>query len=416
MGGSIAGDYHRLRELGKAVAEIAADPANVRNERIWTAVNDGVPGCPAVLARDYPMYAIDYGDELAPRCADPFLRSIESSLLLAIYEWRRMRCHRVVEDVVYCPVAYVDRRYGIWQSSPYTEGFRTAVAFGRQIGSIADLGKIKDAEVTYDEAETDRRLGMLREAFAGVLRVKLHGVEHFNFAPWDELMQWMGIERGMADFHDDPGLMHAAMARYVEVSVQRARICEGLGILSSNNRNVAVSAGGYGYTSRLPRPTEGGIGARLIDNWGDGRDQILTAVSPEMQREFAFGHEGEWAGLFGLSYYGCCEDMGGKVGLARESLPRLRKVTAVAFAKDLEGIMEACGKDLAVSYKPNPNYLATSPWPRDLMRAELVGACGMARRHGCAMEILMKTIITLDGDPSRLWDWCAMAVDVAENY
>jgi len=78
-------------------------------------------------------------------------------------------------------------------------------------------------------------------------------------------------------------------------------------------------------------------------------------------------------------------------------------------------MMEQLGKNIVVSYKPNPTYLSTTPWPKDLMKAELVKTCILARKYGCNLEILMKTLISLDNDPARLWEWCEMAAKIAAN-
>jgi len=132
-----------------------------------------------------------------------------------------------------------------------------------------------------------------------------------------------------------------------------------------------------------------------------------------MSAEFAFGPERRWAGLFGLFCYGCCEDLSRKVAEARR-LPRLRKLS-VSPCADPERAMEAMGGNIVVSFKPDPTHLAVTPWRRDLARAEIEKACRLARKYGCHLEILMKTLITLAGDPSRLWEWCDMAVRIADD-
>jgi len=406
-------DVARLRALAEQMRECAADPANERHKRLWTAVNDRHMIVPTVIARDYPAYLIDYKDELRLLCEDPLLRGAEWQLLTALYEWRHMRGHRVVEDVIYCPVVYSDRRYGIQQSHHYKPPYTDSVHFERQIDNEDDIQKILDAEITCNESETLRKLSRLQEVFDGLLRVKLQGVDHFDFRPWDDLMMWMGIEEGMYDLAVRPEFMHKAVQRYVDVSVQRARRCEALGILSSNNRNSLIAAAGYGYTDHLPPPTESGIGAKLADVWGDGRDQIFTSVSPAMTKEFAFEPAKPWYDLFGLNCYGCCEDLGRKVAES-QTMPRLRKLSVSPFA-DLETAMEAMGGEVVVSFKPDPSHLAVTPWRKDRMRTELETACRLARKYGCHMEILMKTLITLDNDPSRLWEWCDLATNIAEG-
>ena len=78
--------------------------------------------------------------------------------------------------------------------------------------------------------------------------------------------------------------------------------------------------------------------------------------------------------------------------------------------------MEEMGKDIVVSFKPNPTYLSTTPPRTDLAKEEIIKACKLARKYNCSMEILMKTLITLENDPARLWDWCKMATEIAADY
>ena len=149
--------------------------------------------------------------------------------------------------------------------------------------------------------------------------------------------------------------------------------------------------------------------------WGDGRDQIFTSVSPEMTMEFAFAYEKPWTDLFGMNCYGCCEDMSKKIKEVKH-LTRLRKLSIAPVAyPNIEAIMEEMGGEIVVSYKPNPCYLAVTPWRKDLMKAELLKVCGLARKYKCSLEILMKTLISLDNDPPRLWEWCEMAAEIAAD-
>ena len=74
------------------------------------------------------------------------------------------------------------------------------------------------------------------------------------------------------------------------------------------------------------------------------------------------------------------------------------------------------GTDMVVSFKPNSNYLATDNAEYGLLRDELVKVCGLARKYDCNVEILMKTIITLRGEPQRLWKWCDIAMEVVADY
>ena len=39
----------------------------------------------------------------------------------------------------------------------------------------------------------------------------------------------------------------------------------------------------------------------------------------------------------------------------------------------------------------------------------------LARKYNCTVEILLKTIINLRGDPTRMWRWFEIADEVLRN-
>ena len=417
-------DVARLRELGKQLAEIAADPLQEQHRAIWTAVNDGKMTKPAILARDYPIHLINIDNELTPCCEDEFLASVEAEMLVRIHEWQHLRCHRVVEPYINCQADVRDTGLGLEASSPgsddiltvESEAVSSAKHFERILNGEEDLEKLRNPEVIYDEKSTQRRLEVMNEIFAGILDVKLHGVDYFQYVPWDDLLSWMGIEEGMYDFVLNPEFMHKAIKRYTDAFIHRAKQYEALGLLSSNNTNYTIGSGGYGYTSLLPRPTASGVGAKLKDVWGFAADQIMTSVSPEMSEEFAFANEKPYADLFGQIYYGCCERLDHKLDEIAGVFSNLRKMSVSPYA-DVEQAMEKMsGGDVIVSFKANSNHLAVNPPEYGLLRAELENVCRLAKEYGCNVEILMKTIITLRGEPQRLWKWCDIAMEVLENY
>jgi len=413
-------DFKRLRELAKQVREITELPIQKEKIKLWTAVNDRKMIRPTVLIRDYPIYMLQYNDELVPTIEDEFLRKLENDLLLRIYEWRHMQVDRVIDPVVKCPVVVEDTGYGIEASTKdvgdfmYGEEYKTAKRFIRQISTEEDLDKIKMPVVTYDKETTMKNFNLMQEIFDGILEVQLSGISFFHCVLWDDLLSWMGIQEGMYDFILNPEFMHKAADRYMKACISRAKQYESLGLVSSNNGNVLVGQGGLGYTSDLPAPTKSGIGGRLCDNWGDGADQIFTSVSPGMTREFAIDHEVEWANLFGLMYYGCCDRLDHKISELK-AFKNLRKVSMSPYAH-LEAGMEELGSEFVVSFKPNSNYLAAPTWDRELSRKELIKVCELARKYNSNVEIIMKTLISVQGEPQRLWEWCDMAMEIVENY
>ena len=414
-------DRARLRELGTKIAETAFLPEQERNRALWRSINDLKPTRPLIHVRDCPLYMLEFEDELTPVIQDAFLRSIEQSLLLQIYEWNHLRCDRVIEPHIECPVVFSDTGFGIDGDkqaviAAHKDQFRSSIHYEQRIFSVDDVEKIKTPTVTYDEEATMQRLELLTEIFDGILPVKLFGRSQFNCTPLDDIMTWTGIDQGMLFLGLEPEIMHRAAQRYIEAQIARIKQYEALGILSSNNAFKNVGNNCIGYTSLLPEPPQSGVGAKIHDIWGESCDQIMTCVSPEMSEEFSFAYEAKWAEQFPLYSYGCCEKLDNKLSPLMRYFPNLRKLSCSPYS-NFESIVEQTENKSVVSFKPNSNYLALGSKPdMDYLEKEIKEACRLAEKYGANIVINMKTLITLQSEPWRLWKWCDMAKEVVEAH
>ncbi|MEI9480034.1 MAG: hypothetical protein WCO26_26150, partial [Deltaproteobacteria bacterium] len=142
-------DISRLKELGEKIREIAELPVQENNKKLWTSVNDLHMIRPVIHVRDYPLYLMEYEDELTTTIEDEFLKKIELNMLVQLYEWKHLRCDRVVEPTVKCPVVYTDSGFGLAASEgtagSFFEGgeYNQAKHFETQIACEEDLKKIK---------------------------------------------------------------------------------------------------------------------------------------------------------------------------------------------------------------------------------------------------------------------------------
>lgn len=414
-------DINRLRFLASQIRDIAELDIQSNNKELWRAVNDQQMIRPTVLVRDCPVCLLQDGtDELTPIIEDPIWRRVEHEMLLTIYEWNHLRGDTVVEPWINCPIVVKDEGIGYpsvanpmkWMSDK--NQLSNARHFDRVLFNEEDLLKIKASRIEYDEARTMDNFSKMKEMFAGILDVKLMGKQDFKFWMWDDLMSWLSIEEGMLQLVSNPEFLHKAAKCYVEAAIDRAKQYEQLGLVSSNNSNVLVGMGGYGYCSNLPKPTDSGIGSRLQDIWGTCTDQLFTSVSPAMTEEFAFSYESQWSALYPQIYYGCCERLDNK-SAELKSLKGLKKVSVSPFSK-LDAAMEKFGPDYIISFKADSIFLTETPWNKEALKKELKDVCALAKKYHCHVEIIMKTILTLGGDPQRLWEWCDMAKEIVENY
>jgi hypothetical protein len=414
-------EIKRLRELGKKVAGIAALPGQEHNKKLWTAVNDLKAVRPVVYVRDYPLYLLQYKDELVTTIEDPFLKSVEQTLLTSMYEWNHLRVDRVIEPHIECPVVFTDSGFGVEGFKGMATGnvekeyYDRSQHFDPVLFDMDDLDKIKIPEVNYDAETTLKHLNLLKEIFDGILPVKLFGRSNFHCTTLDDVMTWTGIDEGMYHLALKPDFMHAVIDRYIDAQIARIKKYEALGILSSNNNSKNIGNNCIGFTSHLPPPTKTGIGAKISDIWGENADQILTGVSPEMTQEFAFDHEKKWARMFPLHSYGCCERLDHKLDLLLASFPNLRKVSCSPFS-NLEAMMERLGSGCVISFKPNSVYLSGERADFDYLRKEFINVCELVKKYRVNLVFNMKTLINLNNEPQRLWQWCDMAMELIQAH
>ena len=115
---------------------------------------------------------------------------------------------------------------------------------------------------------------------------------------------------------------------------------------------------------------------------------------------------------WGLTYYGCCEPLDGKMELMRR-IPNLRKLSVSPWCRS-ERAVDEIGGDYVISRKPNPAVLATDTWNPARARREIRDFLDLARGRG-HIELIMKDISTVRYEPQRLWEWARIAMEEAER-
>lgn len=409
-------DIEIIQGLAHQIREISELPIQAEKRRMWTRLNALQPERPMVFINEQPWHELMEDEpELACVCTDEFARGVEFALRRTLYTWRRMQADTVIDGIYYVPYVIHDSGYGI-------EGLRTDSGGGSYgqgscdylpiMKTEADIERIQMPVITPDWEATERDYVRTCELIGDALPVEKRGVTHMWSAPWDVLVQWWGIEEMMVDMVDRPDFVNAGVSRMVDALIARLDQYEEHGLLSNGCYNHRVGSGGLGITDQLPQPDYTGGPARPIDQWGTSTGQIFSEVSPAMHDEFCLQHEMRWLERFGLNCYGCCEPLHNKMGILK-NVPRLRRISMSQWI-DIEKGAAELGNNYVFSFKPNPAVFAWDTWQPDAARAELVNM--LERTRGCVVEIVMKDITTCRHDPHRIWEWCKLAVEVAEEW
>ena len=405
-------DRSILRRLADKQAAVASLPVHKEKILEWKRLNSNGIGRPLVWINEIPWHEMDVNGELELQTTDPFCQEAEKTLRQTLYQWNHLPADMVVEAKFYSPLVIHDTGFGISEDSEIliTDQRSDIVSreFHSQIESEKDLEKIKYPVVFHDEEASERNFQFLMEAFGDILPIEKVGIVHSWFSPWDELIQWWGVQKALMDLALRPALVHQAMERLINAYLSRLQQWKDLNLLSMTEGNYRVGSGGLGYTDELPQPEFNSKQVRTIDQWGCGAAQIFSDVSPKMHEEFALQYEKRWMEHFGLNYYGCCDALHNKIDILKK-IPNLRKISVSPWA-NVDKMIEASDGKYVLSYKPNPAIFAVDQWDPDEPLKNLREV--LEKMKDCAVEVIMKDISTVRYQPQRLWEWSRRTMDL----
>jgi len=405
-----------LKRLGGEIAAVAALPVHREKAGLWRKLNDLESARPMVWINEIPWHEMDVDGELSLRTTHPWARELETRLRRTLYQWRHMPGDMVVSEHLECPLAVHSTDFGIHEEVEVARTDEASDIYSRhfqvQIREPEDLEKIRLPRVTHDERTTTVSFAAMQDLFRDIIPVKKVGQTHIWFTPWDYLIRWWGREEAMIDLVERPDMVNAAVQRMVDAWMTELDQFVEQKLLSLDCNNTRIGSGGYGYTWELPGARYDPAHVKPENMWGCSNAQIFSDVSPDMHWEFALRHDLRWLERWGLTYYGCCEPLDGKIHLLRR-IRNLRKISVSPW-NDFGKVVDGIRGDYVFSFKPSPAIFAEETWNPDRARAYLQGVLNQARGV-CHVEIIMKDISTVRYRPQNLWDWARIAMEVAQE-
>jgi hypothetical protein len=409
-------DKSILRSLAEKVAAIAALPVHKEKAELWTQLNDLRNPRPLVWINEICWHEMNVNDELTLRCENELARMAEDQMRKQIYQWNHLPADMLIEPIFYAHTFINDTGFEIKleeETIVQAQGDISSHGYKPVITDENDIEKIKNPVLSLDTEKNEKYLDMLNEAFGDVLEIKPYGIPTQWFSPWDQLVQWWGVQEAMMDLVMRPEMVHAAMERLTNAYLERLRQWQELNVLTFHNGNYRVGSGGPGCTSELPGSNYDPAHVLPQNQWGCAVAQIFGSVSPDMHEEFGLKYERRWTENFGLVYYGCCEPLHDKFEILKRNMPNLRKISCSPWCK-VEKLCEQVQNDYVVSLKPNPAIFARDNW--NIEEAERDLRASLEQSRGCNVEVIAKDLSTMRGEPQRLWEWSAMALRVCSEY
>lgn len=391
-----------MSDLIAQVRDLAALPVQQERQRLWQGANslqtkDRTLRPPIFVA--IGNFAGDYeGGFLpspTPQCEDATLHALEMSLRFTLFRHAFIPDDQPVgpPEVVITKIIRGWDDWGMqWKISerPVEGG---AWHYAPVVQTPADLDRFRTPNLVYDDAATQVQSAQMQERVGDLLPVRIgdwwmptiHLIGHWCL--------YRGLDQVMLDMYDEPEFLHAGMRIMADITRETLQQAEAMGVLPFSNGLVHA-------TADLPQADDILRPVRLCDCMGWAESQELTGVSPAMHEEFALQYEQPLMELFGLSSYGCCEDLTHKIDMLRQ-VKNLRQIGVTPWA-DVRKCVEQIGTDYSISWRPNPAHLAgdfDEAFIRQYLRSNLESL------RGTAFHIFLKDIHSCGGHPERLTRW-----------
>jgi hypothetical protein len=346
-------------------------------------------------------------------CEDPFFREHERNLRILLFH------HTLGDDHIFEPwivqkAAVTTHPKGLWgveegHIQPESEG--GAWKFDPPIRRWEDAALLCVPEHRIDEPATERNRQRLEEAMGDILEVALDRGPAFLSINADisyHLAQLLGLEKMMVSMIEDPERLHGLLAFMRDGILKVHRKAESRGDFSLLNHDNQVMS----YSEELESPQANGGPRKRNALWAFCAAQEFALVSPSMHEEFLLQYQRPIIEEFGLSAYGCCEDLTEKIPLLRR-ITNLRRI-AVTPSANIRRCAEKIGDDYVISWRPNPALMVCCGFDEDRIRDTVLDA--LRAFKGCYVDICLKDVETVEGHPERLTRWVQIVRDTAERF
>nr|HPN84445.1 hypothetical protein [Victivallales bacterium] len=302
-------DASILRDLAKRYAEIAAKPCQKTRKDLWRKNNSFKGEKPLIYIRSFAFREMpDY----KCLCEDKELQGYERILRNRIF-WNSFNDDSIFEPWLNVEAVHECMGWGLKGVKHQTE---EAGAY-KEDYPIKDLDDVKKMRMPWhkiDEKATAEKAAKIRDIVGDILTINIDRAPYYRMWTGDlscTLGHLRGIENIMMDMMDNSEWLHSLvkfLADGVMKTNDEAEAAGDWGLSASQNQAMP-------YAEEVDDPAANVNGIKRKQIWGYMASQEFTCVSPDMHEEFLLQYQLPIISKFGLSAYGCCEDLTNKIDM-----------------------------------------------------------------------------------------------------
>lgn len=399
-------DLTILRDLARRYLDVCSRPEQNQRRDWWRRHNSLKTVRPPIYVRAFAWREMPQAQCV---CEDGFLRQYEDFFRRHLF-WHSLGDDSIFEPWVTVGAVHLRRGWGVAGTRNFSDEPGGSYKMDYPLKQLDDIEKLRVPRHAIDEAATARRVDLLTAALGDIIAINVDRGPAYRMWSGDistALGHLRGIEHFMLDMSDNPAWLHR-LVKFLSDGVLKAQ-------------TEAEAAGDWGlcahqnqampYAEELDDPAANRNGIARNRLWAFMAAQEFTGVSPAMHEEFLLQYQLPILRQFGLAAYGCCEDLTRKIGMLRK-IPNLRRIAVSPFA-DVARCAEQIGRDYVLSYRPSPSDMVGYGFNPERVRAILrrdLTAC-----RDCCVDITLKDVETVNGDPDRVRRWVAVARGVIDE-
>lgn len=403
-----------IREFARKYVELAHSPAQEEKRRLWRGLNSFRFRRPLIYVRAIPYY--EFFDFSVIKSEDPLLRSIEAELATSVLFRQKLNDDFIFEPWVKVRARFTQPGKDRW-GVPCALGEKTmahgAAAFVPPVKTEEDLENVKPLKCEVDEKATAETLAKVKDAIGDIIDV-VPDRQGIFCGMWvrdisTDLAKIRGLEQIMWDVLDRPEWLHRLVGRMRDAILADIDASEKAGNFRRyNNENQAMP-----YCEELAVPDASGEGRKTKELWNFMASQEFTGIGPELYDEFMLSCQKPIMERFGMSAYGCCEDMTAKIPLLK-TIKNLRRIAITPFM-DVRKSAEQIGGDYVVSYRPKPTDMVANGLDESLVRGIVKRDYQILKENNCVFDITLKDVETIAAKPDNMIRWVNLVRRVGDE-
>jgi hypothetical protein len=405
-------DIKILRRLAEQAAEASRKSIQEEKRKLWKKHNS-LKKTRVLIYVNVGMWDF-VGSEVITKdvlkCSDPFYRYLETKLRCLLFK------DSIGDDDIIEPWISIDpvfKHYGWGPVTNYITSGQVGGAFkiDPPIKELEDINKLVVPKHEIDHEKSSEYFRKAEDAIGDIIEIDRRKANAYLLWAGDLaylLGQLLGIEQIMYYMYDRPEWLHRILAFLRDGILKvydEAEESGDWGLTTGYNQAMT-------YSEELPDPQANSCSVRRDQLWIFNAAQEYALISPQMHEEFLLRYQLPIIEKFGLSAYGCCEDLTNKISMLKR-IPNLRRISVTPWA-DVAKCAEQIEDKYVLSWRPNPSSTICDSWDPEYIRKYVKSAMDACR--GCIVDITLKDVQTVKGEIWRAKKWVEIVRDVCEQY